>query len=148
MRTSSRWAVLAFSLSVTAVVAAQSQTARRPMTFMDVQQLRTTASPAPSLDGKWLLYTMSIPDWKEARRQTDIHLVSLQQGLPSSRQLTFTREKNETSPQWALDGSRFAFLSNRDAPESASSRAQIYMMRIDGGEARRISDAKEGVEDF
>ena len=28
-----------------------------------------------------MLYTMSTPDWKEAKRQTDIYLVSLQQGL-------------------------------------------------------------------
>ncbi|MFK8812427.1 hypothetical protein SL626_23640, partial [Escherichia coli] len=88
------------------------------MTFLDVQQLRTTGSPAPSPDGKWLLYTISTPDWKEAKRQTDIHVVSLQQGVKSGRQLTFTKEKNETSPQWAMDGSFFAFLSNRDAPET------------------------------
>ena len=81
--------------------AAQSQGEKRPMTFLDVQQMKTIGSPAPSPDGKWLLYTISTPDWKEARRQTDIHLVSLQQGLPSSRQMTFTKEKNETSAQWA-----------------------------------------------
>ena len=40
------------------------------------------------------------------------------------------------------------FLSNRDAPENAASRNQLYMMRPDGGEARRITDAKEGVSDF
>jgi len=118
------------------------------MTFLDVQQMRTIASTAPSPDGKLMLYTISTPDWKEAKRQTDIHLVSLQQGLPSGRQLTFTKEKNETSPQWAADGSFFAFLSNRDAPESAATRNQVYAMRVDGGEARRITDAKEGVSEF
>jgi dipeptidyl aminopeptidase/acylaminoacyl peptidase len=95
-----------------------------------------------------MLYTLSTPDWKEAKRQTDIYLVSVQQGLPSTKQMTFTKDKNETSPQWARDGSFFAFLSNREAPESASSRNQLYVMRADGGEARRVSDAKEGVSDF
>jgi dipeptidyl aminopeptidase/acylaminoacyl peptidase len=127
---------------------AQSTEAKRPMTFLDVQHMRTTGSPTPSPDGKWLLYTQSTPDWKEARRQTDIHLVSLQDGLKSSRQLTFTKDKNETSPSWSKDGPSFFFLSNRDAPESASARNQLYMMRIDGGEARRLTDAKEGVADF
>ena len=95
-----------------------------------------------------MLYTLSTPDWKEAKRQTDIYLVSLQQGVASTRQMTFTKEKNETSPRWAHDGSFFLFLSNREAPESAATRNQLYLMRPDGGEARRITDAKEGVVRF
>jgi len=124
------------------------QAATRPMTFLDMQQMRQVGSPTPSPDGKWLLYTLSTPDWKEATRQTDLYLVSLQQGVSSTRQLTFSKERNETSPRWARDGSFFLFLSNREAPENASSRNQLYQMRPDGGEARRLTDAKEGVADF
>jgi dipeptidyl aminopeptidase/acylaminoacyl peptidase len=127
---------------------AQPAPSKRPMTFLDMQQMRQVGSPAPSPDGRWMLYTISTPDWKEAKRQTDIHLVSLQQGVTSTKQMTFTRDKNETSPQWARDGSFFVFLSNREAPENAASRSQLYLMRPDGGEAQRISDAKEGVSDF
>ena len=50
------------------------------MTFLDMQQMRQVGSPTPSPDGSWLLYTLSTPDWKEAKRQTDIYLVSLQHG--------------------------------------------------------------------
>jgi dipeptidyl aminopeptidase/acylaminoacyl peptidase len=127
---------------------AQPAEARRPMTFLDMQLLTQTGAPTPSPDGRWLLYTLSTPDWKEAKRQTDIHLVSMQEGASSTRQMTFTKEKNETSPQWSRDGRFFLFLSNRDAPENARTRNQIYMMRPDGGEARRITDAKEGVSEF
>jgi len=129
------------------VVTAQTP-ATRPMTFLDMQQMRQVGNETPSPDGKWMLYTLSTPDWKEAKRQTDIYLVSLQQGVASTKQMTFTKEKNETSPRWAHDGSFFVFLSNREAPESSASRNQLYMMRPDGGEARRVSDAKEGVSDF
>src|SRR5688572_28243815 len=132
-----------------AIPSLQAQSsAPRPMTFLDMQQMRQVGATTPSPDGKWMLYTLSTPDWKEAKRQTDIYLVSLQQGVASTKQMTFTKEKNETSPRWARDGSFFVFLSNREAPESASSRNQLYVMRPDGGEARRISDAKEGVADF
>jgi Tol biopolymer transport system component len=120
----------------------------RPMTFLDMQQLKQAGSPTPSPDGKWLLYTLSTPDWKEAKRQTDIYLVSVQRGVPSTKQMTFTKEQNETSPGWTRDGSAFFFLSNRDAPENAATRNQLYMMRPDGGEARRITDAKEGVSNY
>src|SRR5690349_21832091 len=89
--------------------------AQRPITFLDRQLERQIGSPTPSPDGKWLLYTLSTPDWSQARRQTDIYLVAVKDGLPSTRQMTFTRDKNETSPRWSRDGKFFVFLSNRDA---------------------------------
>jgi dipeptidyl aminopeptidase/acylaminoacyl peptidase len=118
------------------------------MTFLDMQHLRTIGNTKPSPDGRWMLYTLSEMDWKEGKRQTDLHIVSLQTGVSSGRQMTFTRDKDESSPAWTRDGRFFAFLSNREAPESAASRKQIYVMRPDGGEARRITDAKEGVSEF
>ncbi|MCI0433854.1 MAG: S9 family peptidase [Gemmatimonadetes bacterium] len=127
---------------------AQGSGELRPMTFLDMQQMKSAGSPAISPDGRWMLYTLSTPDWNEARRQSDIMLVSMQQGLPSTKQMTFTGEKNETSPAWSRDGSFFVFLSNRDALASASSENQLYLMRPDGGEARRITDAKDGVSNF
>src|ERR1044071_3656406 len=90
------------ALAVAAVMMAgrtSAQAVKRPMTFMDVQLMRQAGSPTPSPNGKWMLYTVSVPDWAEARRQTDIHLVSLEQGVASTRQLTFTKEKNETAPE-------------------------------------------------
>src|SRR6187549_2572911 len=140
--------LLATSMSIGVPSLGAQTPAPRPMTFLDMQQMRQVAATTPSPDGKWMLYTLSTPDWKEAKRQTDLYLVSLQQGVASTRQLTFSKDKNEASPRWARDGSFFLFLSNREAPESASSRNQLYQMRPDGGEARRLTDAKEGVADF
>ncbi|MEP6550039.1 MAG: hypothetical protein ABJB95_02585, partial [Gemmatimonadales bacterium] len=136
-----------------------SPEARRPITFLDRQYQRDVGSPTPSPDGKWMLYTLSTPDWNQARRQTDLYLVSVKDGVASTRQMTFTKDKNETSPRWSRDGKLFVFLSNRDASGAPSSSAgglgagatgaasqnQIYIMRPDGGEARKITDAKEGV---
>jgi dipeptidyl aminopeptidase/acylaminoacyl peptidase len=134
-----------YSIAFAAAAAAQ---ATRPVTFMDVQEMRSAGAEAPSPDGRWLLYTVSTPDWQTARQQTDIHLVSLREGVTSSRQLTFTKEHNETSPQWSSDGSFFVFASNRNAAANASGRNQLFLMRPDGGEARRITDAADGVRDF
>ena len=127
---------------------ASAQQARRPMTFLDMQLMRSAGSPAPSPDGRWMLYTVTAPDWEEARRQTDIHVVTLEQGVASSRQLTFTAEKNETAPTWSRDGSFFAFLSNREAPSESSGQNQLYVMRLEGGEAQKVTDAEDGVADF
>ena len=142
---------------------------KRPMTFLDQQNMRQVGSPAPSPDRKSLLYTISIPDWNQARRQTDIYIVSMEQGARSTRQLTYTKDKSEAQPRWAPDGSFFVFSSNRDAPAGGPGAAgaepqggggggfggggggpgfQLYMMHPDGGEARKITDAKEGVSTF
>src|SRR5262245_1865821 len=141
-------AVLVAGSSAQAPAQTPASTAKRPMTFLDMQLMKQAGSPAPSPDRKWLLYTISFPDWKEARRQSDIFLVSLEQGLPSTKQLTYTKEKNETSPAWSRDGRFFVFLSNRDAPASSASQNQLYLMRPDGGEARRLTDARDGVSNF
>ena len=128
-------------------VVAQDTTAPRPMTFLDMQRMKSAGAATPSPDGRWMLYTVTMPDWKEAKRQTDLFLVSLEQGLPSTKQMTFTKEKNETAPGWSRDGTSFVFASNRDAPNDGTQN-QLYLMRPDGGEARRITDAKDGVSTF
>jgi dipeptidyl aminopeptidase/acylaminoacyl peptidase len=141
--------------------------AKRPMTWLDMQQIRQVGGAAPSPDGKWLLYTVSFPDWQNARRQSDVFLVSTEQGVSSTRQLTFTKDKNETTPAWSRDGKFFVFASDRDAAPAAGApnaapapapaagpnaaaagRNQLYVMRPDGGEARKITDARDGVSTF
>jgi dipeptidyl aminopeptidase/acylaminoacyl peptidase len=139
-----RAAALALCLSPTLL----SAQARRPMTWMDMQQLRSTGSPAVSPDGRRVLYTLTTPDWKEATTQTDIMVVETGRGLTSARQLTYTANKNESSPRWAPGGAWFVFASNRDAPAAQAAQQQLYLMRPDGGEARRISNAREGVSTF
>jgi len=144
-----RPAFLALALTCALAPLAYGQSAeKRPMTFLDVQHMRNVGSATPSPDGRWMLYTTSTMDWKEARRQTDIHIVSFAEGLSSTKQLTYTTAKNEGSLGWMKDSQSFLFLSNREAPENASGRNQLYLMRPDGGEARRITDAGEGVADY
>lgn len=130
----------AFAATTTALTAQQ-----RPMNFMDMQTMKRAGSWTPSPDGAWMLYTVSTPDWEEAESQSDIHVVSVSEGVSSSRQLTFTDDKNEVQPAWAPGGSYFVFASNRD---SEGSKNQLYMMRHDGGEARRITNMAEGVSGF
>ncbi len=124
------------------------------MTFRDVIEMRRfqdTNASAISKDGKRLLYSLVTPDWKAGQRYSDLYLVSLEQGVSSTRQLTFTKDRNESSPLWSPSGRLFAFLSDRDAPATPATPPrpnQIYVMSPDGGEARRISDAKDGVSKF
>ena len=133
------------SLILIAVCAGPIAAQQRPLTFMDMQRLNRGGSWAPSPGGEWMLYTISTPDWEEDESQTDIHVVSLSEGAGSSRRLTFTDDKNESQPTWAVDGSFFVFASDRDSDDGEN---QLYLMRHDGGEARRLTDAEHGVSGF
>ncbi|HXT15657.1 MAG TPA: prolyl oligopeptidase family serine peptidase [Gemmatimonadaceae bacterium] len=152
-----RRVLLLAAIAAPLAAGAQSQ---RPMTFLDVQNMRQANGQDLSPDGRQMVYVLSTPDWATVRRQSDLYLVSTDRGLPSTRQLTFTKDKNETSPKWSRDGSFIAFLSDRDATTAAGggggrgaaaaggARNQIYVLRLDGGEAKRVSDAREGVSNF
>ena len=135
----------AFAIGAALPESAQAQ--QRPMTHLDVRLMRRAGSMAITVDGRWMLYTVTTPNWEEAEQQSDIFLVSAEEGLPSTRQMTFTEEKNETSPQWSRDGSFFLFLSNRDATGNGN-KNQLYLMRPDGGEARKLTDTKDGVANY
>jgi dipeptidyl aminopeptidase/acylaminoacyl peptidase len=138
---------LASSVFVLAASASSLAGQNRPMTFLDVQEIRGGGSWAPSPDQAWMLYTITTPDWIEDESQSDIYVVSLADGVSSTRQLTYTSDKNETNPTWAPDASYFVFSSNRDAVAPKRTN-QLYRMRHDGGEARKITDAKDGVSGF
>src|SRR5215510_1640551 len=138
-------AVLYAAVSQDRAVGAQN---KRPMAFMDIMEMRQATAPVVSPDGKWALYTLNAPDWKAAKSFTDIYLVSFDAGLSSTRQMTFTKDKNESSPQWSRDARYFVFASNREAPQSSQNQNQLYLMRPDGGEARKITEAKDGVGAF
>lgn len=69
-----------------------------------------------------------------------------------TRQLTYSRE-GETSPRWSPNGESLAFLSTRHDPtanrdDDDDAEVQVWALSIDGGEARKITSAPEGVIDF
>lgn len=130
------------------VAQSTSSAGKRPMSWMDQQHLRSAGAPAVSADGRWVLYALTTPEWKDAKTQSDVYLVSAETGLASTRQLTFTRDKNESGPKWMPGGTAFVFASNREATAAQANQQQLYVMRPDGGEARRVTDAKEGVSTY
>jgi dipeptidyl aminopeptidase/acylaminoacyl peptidase len=137
--------VLISAVLLAASLAAQVPTSsgqKRAMAFMDVMEMRSVGSGSISPDGKLVLYTVSIPQWKVGRNFTDVFTAPTDGSAPL-RQMTFTKEKSESSPQWARDSRTFGFLSDRDGTTQ-----QLYLMRIDGGEARKVTDAKDGVNAF
>jgi dipeptidyl aminopeptidase/acylaminoacyl peptidase len=132
-------------IATAASVAAQ----KRPVTIDDVLKLRAVGSTVVSPDGSQVLYT--VRQWEPGDRdriesRTRIWRVSTAGGPP--RQVTFG-ERGDTQPQWSPDGQYISFVSSR-GPESGGQppAAQVYVMRTDGGEARRLTEAKEAVRSY
>ena len=70
-----------------------------------------------------------------------------------TRQLTYSRE-GEHNPRWSPDGRYLAFLSSRPDPAASEEddddeqTEQVWILPGDGGEARKITSAKEGILEF
>ena len=50
----------------------------------------------------------------------------------------------DTAPRWAPDGKRLAFV--RASERTASAAGQIYLLPMDGGEARAITELTAGAD--
>ena len=70
-----------------------------------------------------------------------------------TRQLTFSIE-GEHGPKWSPHGRYLGFLSSRADPETSADdeedepTPQVWALPVDGGEARKITAAKEGILEF
>ena len=80
---------------------------------------------------------------------------SAEEDTDPTRQLTFSRD-GESHPRWSPDGRYLAFLSARedesepipDEDDEDAPREQVWILPTDGGEARKLTSAKEGVLEY
>lgn len=107
--------------------------AKRPMMPEDLYQIKTVSDPQVSPDGKWIAFTISIPNLEENNFNSDIWLMPVSGGKP----IQLTRgPKADHSPRWSPDGKEIAFISSRDGV------ANIYLIGVSGGEAKKITSSK------
>jgi dipeptidyl aminopeptidase/acylaminoacyl peptidase len=139
----------AFTLLTVALLHASAVTQeKRAVTIDDILNLKAVGAAIVSPAGTQVLYTVRQwePDKDRMESRTRIWRVPVAGG--AARQITFG-ERGDTQPQWSPDGRYISFLSARgpgtgdDAP-----RPQIYVMRTDGGEAWKLTDAKDGVSSY
>ena len=133
-------------LCVIGVVHADEDTLFQPA---DLTRIADLSDPALSHDGNWVAYTVSSANVDDDQSHSDLWRVRYDGSQRT--QLTHTRDSNEWQPRWSDDGAWIAFLSNRppDADESGDdATTQVWLMPADGGEARRLTDFADGVEDF
>lgn len=114
----------------------------------DLARLADLTEPEFAPDGKHLVYTVGSANLAEDKSQSDLWRVGYDGD--DRRQLTDTPDSNEWRGQWSADGKSLAFLSDRRraGEEEEDATTQVWMMPAAGGEARRLTDFADGVEDF
>jgi len=116
--------------------------AKRPITETDLYAFRWIASPQISPDGAKIVYTLVTVNAKHDNYETSLWIIPASGG--AQRQLT--SGTHDSSARWSPDGRTLAFLR---APEQKDKDgkpqpAQIYLLSMDGGEARPLTDIPKG----
>lgn len=155
MRISIRsYGALAVLLFLASIAAAQQADAKRGVTPEDYYAFEFLREPRISPDGQRVAYVMTTVDRKQNRRNSSIWLVTTD-GTRPPWQFT-TSPQDSTSPQWSPDGQYLAFISSRPTTTEVTAtdstgnrqRKQVYILSMSGGEARRVTDLKNGADGF
>jgi dipeptidyl aminopeptidase/acylaminoacyl peptidase len=99
---------------------------------------RSIADLRLSPDGRWLAMVVSEPVKASVQRRN----IWVYDGASSLFKPFTTASKSDTHPRWSPDGGTLAFLSDRDGPK------QVYLIPLDGGEARALTESKNGIDSF
>ena len=129
--------------AVTGIAAARAEEkpateSNKPLTPEAVLKVQSIADLEFSPDGARLAFVVTEPPKGENR---PTHIWMYEKGTGKIRQFTFS-PKNENLPRWSPDSRQLAFLSNRGEQQ------QIYLIRMDGGEAIALTSGKRGVRSF
>lgn len=151
------YGALALVLFINSTVWAQQAEVKRGITPEDYYAFEFLREPRISPDGKLVAYVLQTVDRKQNRRNSNIWLASVD-GTRAPWQFT-TSPQSSSSPQWSPDGQYLAFLSSRPAGTDSSAgsegssaagrpKNQVYILSMSGGEARRVTELKNGVDGF
>jgi len=129
-------ALAALLLLATTSLAAQAQ--KRPITHEDLWLMKRLSAPALSPDGRLAVLAVTEPAYDADAQAVDLWLVPTD-GIAPPRQITFSREP-ESGPVFSPDGRRIAFSAQR----AGDTAPQVYVLDLDGGEARRATAISTG----
>jgi dipeptidyl aminopeptidase/acylaminoacyl peptidase len=113
---------------------------KRFITEKDLFKFTWIADPEISPDGATVAFVQVAVNEKDNRYETSLFTVAAS-GSEAPRRLT--SGIRDTAPRWAPDGKRLAFARSVDK-DGKPQPAQLYLLHMDGGEARAITDASGG----
>jgi dipeptidyl aminopeptidase/acylaminoacyl peptidase len=144
-------AVFAVLLVLAASPRAQS---KRFITERDLFRFTWIADPNISPDGTTVVFVRVTVNEKENRYESSLYAVptdgsiaprpSASSGRPEAAEgRRLTTGIRDTGPRWSPDGKQLAFVRSVDK-DGKSQPPQVYLLAMDGGEARAITDSPRG----
>jgi dipeptidyl aminopeptidase/acylaminoacyl peptidase len=120
---------------------------QRALQERDLRSLVTLLDPQIAPDGKHVALVVRRPDFAKNTYRNELVLVDARSG--AARPLVRERE-DVGNARWSPAGDRLAFIATppTDPDDKDQPSPQLYVLRMDGGEPARITDAKKGVESF
>jgi dipeptidyl aminopeptidase/acylaminoacyl peptidase len=125
---------------------------QRRIQLDDLGKVVTVSDPQVSPDSKSIVCVVSRLNLDEDRSDDQLVLVDVATG--AQRVLTIDRKK-ASSPRWSPNGDKLAFLAvvpytkdNKDDTAKREDSAQVFVMPMSGGDAKKITNAPRGVEQF
>ena len=136
------WRTLLRSLIILFIFCLQAAYSESPrkLTVDDYFLIPQLSSPKVSPDGKWIAYDAKQFNVKENSTNVDVWMVAANGGSPI--QLT-THPKKDSTPKWRPGKNSITFLSDRD-----NDTTQVFELTLPGGDPHKITDVKQGVDDF
>ena len=133
-----RVAPTAILLLAAGLALAPAVRAAQPYTAEAMWQLKRLADPAISPDGRLAVVPVTKYDMEKNKGDADLWLVPTKPG--KARQLT-SDAGSDSAPAWSPDGELIAFVSKRGEDK----QPQLYVIPVNGGEARRVTNVPTGV---
>jgi hypothetical protein len=124
---------------------------KRQVTPDDLVSLKQAYNLNVSPDGKWVVFVVGEPaDPKKPEKSGDTNIWIVPSDGSTQPRLFASSPKDESQPRWSPDGRYLAFLSTRGEPvgEEKEPSSQIYLLRIDGGEAEQLTKVEGSVGTF
>ena len=118
-----------------------SGTDKRAITQKDILDFHWVIGPQMSPEGSKIVYTYVTTTPKNDGYQTSLWIVAVNGSSPA-RQLT--AGPRDTSAQWSPDGKTIAFVRSEPTVEGRRPSGQIYLLSLEGGEARPLTDLPRG----
>jgi dipeptidyl aminopeptidase/acylaminoacyl peptidase len=109
--------------------------------LIDLPKIVSLSDPQISPNGKEVAVVVSTPDWNADQAKRKIDLVNV---ANRERRTLIADRASLSSPRWSPDGTRLAFLA-KDAKTKA---VQIFVLPMTGGDALRVTDNQQGVDDY
>ncbi len=120
--------------------AAPTSTGTRTITESDLYKFVWIADPQISPDGAQIVFTRVVVNEKQEDYETSLWVVAAS-GAEEPRRLT--SGTRDTTPRWSPDGRRIAFVRATER-EGRTQPAQVFVLALDGGEARPLTDLPRG----